>query len=101
MPISSSAAFCAWKSWWRPASARPAAPVIAMTNDPAVYRRMVLLWGVIPILSDKVGSLNPNQLAKDVAKQLGLANTGQYVLLVRGFHNDAELNTPTITALLV
>ena len=83
------------------ASARPAAPVIAMTNDPAVYRRMVLLWGVIPILSDKVGSLNPNQLAKDVAKQLGLANTGQYVLLVRGFHNDAELNTPTITALLV
>ena len=83
------------------ASARPAAPVIAMTNDPAVYRRIALLWGVIPILSEKVGTLNPNQLAKDVAKQLGLASTGQYVLLVRGFHSESELNTPTITALLV
>jgi len=83
------------------ASARPAAPVIAMTNDATTYRRMALLWSVIPILSEKVGAQNPNQLAKEIAKQLGLANTGQYVLLVRGFHSDPALNTPTITALLV
>jgi pyruvate kinase len=83
------------------ASTRPAAPVIAMTSDPDTYRRMTLLWSVIPILSDKVGLLNPNQLARQVAKQLGLADTGQYILLVRGFHSDKDFNTPTITALLV
>jgi pyruvate kinase len=83
------------------ASTRPAAPVIAMTSDPDTYRRMTLLWSVIPILSDKVGLLNPNQLAREVAKQLGLADTGQYILLVRGFHSDKDFNTPTITALLV
>ena len=83
------------------ASTRPAAPVIAMTGDPETYRRMALLWSVIPIQSEKVGSTNPNQLAKEVAKQLGLVNTGEYVLLVRGFHQDSEFNTPTITALLV
>ena len=83
------------------ASSRPPAPVIAMTNDAGVYRRMALLWSVIPILSDKVGTLNPNQLAREIAKQLGLANTGQYILLVRGFHSETVFNTPTITALLV
>ena len=83
------------------ASTRPGAPVIAMTGDPETHRRMALLWGVIPILSEKVGSANPNQLAREVAKQLGLVNTGEYVLLVRGFHSDADLNTPTISALLV
>ena len=62
---------------------------------------MAMLESVIPILSDKVGTLNPNQTAKDIAKQLGLANTGQYVLLIRGFHSDKEFDTPTITALLV
>ena len=83
------------------ASTRPGAPVIAMTGDPDTHRRMALLWGVIPILSEKVGSANPNQLAREVAKQLGLVNTGEYVLLVRGFHSDSEMNTPTISALLV
>ena len=83
------------------ASTRPGAPVIAMTGDPDTHRRMALLWSVIPILSEKVGSANPNQLAKEVAKQLGLVNTGEYVLLVRGFHSQRELNTPTISALLV
>ena len=83
------------------ASSRPAAPVIAITGEPETYRRMVLLWGVVPILSEKVGTSNPNQLAREVVKKLGLAESGQYVLLVRGLHRDKEFNTPTITALLV
>jgi hypothetical protein len=34
------------------AATRPAAPIIALTRDPCVYRRMNLLWGVIPRLID-------------------------------------------------
>ncbi|MFQ5660178.1 MAG: pyruvate kinase [Gammaproteobacteria bacterium] len=82
-------------------SARPAAPVVAITSDAGVCRRMALLWSVIPIHSEKAGSINPNQLARQVAKDLGLAGDGEYILLVRGFHRDIKMNSPTITALTV
>ncbi|MCZ6675262.1 MAG: pyruvate kinase, partial [Verrucomicrobia bacterium] len=80
-------------------SARPGAPVVAITNNINVYRRLALLWSVIPVLKNEAGKMNPNRLAKLVALDLGLAKKEQYVLLVRGFHSDPELNTPTITAL--
>ncbi len=80
-------------------SARPGAPVVAITNNINVYRRLALLWSVIPVLKNEAGKMNPNRLAKLVALELGLAKKEQYVLLVRGFHSDPELNTPTITAL--
>jgi hypothetical protein len=36
-----------------------------------------------------------------MARDLDLAAPGEYVLLVRGFHEDAMLNTPTVTILTV
>ncbi len=82
-------------------SARPGAPVVAITNNIDVYRRLALLWSVIPVLKEEAGTTNPNQLAKIVALDLGLAKKEEYVLLVRGFHSNPELNTPTITALAI
>lgn len=82
-------------------AARPAAPVVTMTGSPAVYRRLALLWGVIPLLVDDAGKTRPNDLARSVARELGLATDGQYVLLVRGFHDDPELNSPSVTVLIV
>jgi len=82
-------------------SARPAAPVLVLTKSPEVCRKLALLWGVVPILSEETGLMNPNVLARDTALQLGLAKAGQYILLVRGFHGDPALNTPTITVLTV
>lgn len=82
-------------------AARPAAPVVALTGNLVVYRRMALLWGVIPVLVDEAGKTNPNDLARSAAKELGLATDGQYVLLVRGFHDEPELNTPSVTVLTV
>jgi pyruvate kinase len=82
-------------------AARPAAPVVAITSDPASYRRMALFWGVIPILMPEAGRDNPNELARKVAKSLELAVPGQFVLLVRGFHDDPLLNSPSVTVLTV
>jgi pyruvate kinase len=82
-------------------SARPAAPILAITSRPEVCRKVVLLWGVIPVLDEETGSMNPNEVARRVAQEHGLADTGDYVLLVRGFHSDPDLNTPTITAITV
>jgi pyruvate kinase len=82
-------------------SARPAAPVIGITRSAEACRRMALLWSVIPVLVEEAGVENPNKLARTVVRQLGLAEPGDYVLLVRGFSSNPELNTPSITALTI
>ncbi len=82
-------------------AARPAAPVVGMTSDPAIYRRMALLWGLVPLLVDEAGSANPNELSRQIAKELGIAEEGEYILLVRGFHEDPALNSPSVTVITV
>lgn len=82
-------------------AARPEAPVIAISPDPHICRRMSLMWGVVPHLDQNVGKENPTAVARRVAKELNLAASGDYIVLVRGFHSDPELNTPTLTLLVV
>ena len=83
------------------AAARPDAPMIVVCRDAAVCRRVALLWGVVPLLDESVGVENPNFVARRVAREAGLASLGHYVVLVRGFHNESALNTPSITLLTV
>jgi pyruvate kinase len=82
-------------------AARPAAPVVAITGNEQVYRQMSLLWGVIPVLDVDAGKTNPNELACRVTRELKLADKGDLILLVRGFHSDATKNTPSVTVLTV
>ena len=82
-------------------SARPAAPVIAITGLPHICRRMALYWSIIPVLSEDAGSKNPNDLARQVALDLKLAEKGEYVLMIRGFHSNPEQNIPSVTVLTV
>ena len=82
-------------------SARPAAPVVVITGHPHICRRMALFWSIIPVLSEDAGSMNPNELARQVAVELKLAGKGDYVLMVRGFHSNLEQNTPSVTVLTV
>lgn len=80
-------------------SARPSAPVVAITGRPHICRRMALFWSVIPVLADDAGNVNPNELGKRVARELKLADDGELILLVRGFHSTPEQNTPSVTVL--
>ena len=82
-------------------SARPATPVIAITGQPHICRRMTLLWSVIPVLREDAARMDPNELARRVAQELGIAGKGEYVLLVRGFHSNPELNIPSVTVVTV
>ena len=82
-------------------SARPAAPVVAITGRPDICRRMTLLWSVIPVLREDADTIDPHELARKVARDLQLANAGDYVLLVRGFHSKPKLNTPSVTVVTV
>jgi len=82
-------------------SARPAAPIIAITNDERICQKMNLMWSIIPVLTQDAGSTNPNELAKRVAREQKLAVAGQTILLVRGFHRTPEKNSPSVTVLTV
>jgi pyruvate kinase len=82
-------------------AARPKAPVIAISREASTCRRMNLMWGVVPHLDENVGKSNPTSIARGVAKTLKLADTGEFVVLVRGFHSDPLMNTPTMTLITV
>jgi pyruvate kinase len=80
-------------------SARPEAPLIAISADKRVCQRMNLYWGVIPEYSEEAGHVNPNKLARCQAIDAKLAQHGDNIILVRGFHHESQLNTPSITIL--
>ena len=82
-------------------SVRPSAPVLAITGRENISRRLALMWGVIPVLSEAAGHEKPNVLARNIASQLELASHGDYILLVRGFHSVPMRNTPSVTAVMV
>jgi len=81
------------------AAARPDAPIISISGSPETCRRINLLWGVVPVLDPEVGSQHPNVVARRAVQRLGLAGVGDFIVLVRGFHADTSINSPSITLL--
>jgi pyruvate kinase len=81
------------------ASARPAAPVVAAALDPAVCRRMNLLWGVVPVQVTAEERQDANGLARRLARDLGLAESGQAILTVAGFRTERTERAPSVTVL--
>ena len=80
---------------------RPTAAIVGVTSSTRVANRMSLMWGMLPVVDADVGTTNPNQVARRIAREHELAARGDYILLVRGFHSDPEMNTPSITMLTV
>jgi pyruvate kinase len=76
---------------------RPAAPVVALTADDAMARRLNLFWGVVPraVGAEEFGK--PRVPARRLAVQEGLASEGDTILLLSGFGT----NEPTVTVLPV
>lgn len=82
-------------------SARPAAPVIAISNQVSTCRKMALLWSIIPVMVEEKDMGDHNNLARKVARDLKLVSAGDTVLMVKGFHKDPELNCPSVTVVTV
>jgi pyruvate kinase len=83
------------------AVARPAAPIVAVTTNPGVCRRMNLLWGVVPVLVDADDFKHPQATARRVSVELKMAEPGNYVLLVAGMRADEMESTPMVTVMRV
>ncbi len=83
------------------AAARPAAPLIALSDNARSTRRMNLYWGVEPILVEASELDAADALARRLVLELDLASHGDYVLRVAGFSSDKEKNVPRISVLTV
>jgi pyruvate kinase len=79
------------------AATRPAAPIVALTMDAKTCRRMSLLWGVVPKQVQPSEFDRPEETARRMVRELGLAAPGQAILLLAGFGKQE----PTLTVLTV
>jgi pyruvate kinase len=77
-------------------ASRPGAPIIATSPDSGTCLKTALLWGIIPRMVEENEFSCPEDLARRLARDLGLGVEGQTVLLVRGFGNDPSLAVVTI-----
>lgn len=82
-------------------AARPSAPIIAISDDAEVCRKMLLMWGVIPCKVKTEELDQPNQLARKHAKGFKLAGRDDYILLVQGFSTNKKMNAPSVSVLQV
>ena len=64
---------------------RPTAPIIALTHNETVARRLTLCWGAVPRVISVEEFENPKQAARDQARALNLCQEGDYLLLLTGF----------------
>jgi pyruvate kinase len=72
---------------------RPRVPVVAVTGDEAVCRRLALWWGVLPVRRQEAESGDELQAKAEARlKALGLAGEGDTVLILSG-HSDLAAAT--------
>jgi pyruvate kinase len=77
-------------------SFRPPVPILALTDNPRTYNQLALVWGVIPILCAKGSSYDEMlKCARRTALELGLAGSGERVVLTAGLplHTAGTTNT--------
>jgi len=82
---------------------RPGAPVVALTRDPSVCRRLALFWGVTTRLVTDNEMISPPVLAKRLARDLRIAGPGDHILLMWNptHAHDSREEALTVTVLEV
>jgi len=82
-------------------SYRPTAPLVAVSTDPAVCRRLSLNWGIVPMSTTDSEYGDWERLCQRVAHGCQLTRTGHNVLLVAGFSDDDARNSPMLKIMRV
>ena len=81
----------------RVARERPPVPILNMTYDQSVMRRMTLVWGVYSIQTEQVKLLTEvTPIAENAAKELGFARPGDDMILTAGIPFAEKGNTNII-----
>ena len=83
------------------AASRPTAPLLGVSPNSHICRKLALHWGVIPIVAGEQDTHDWKKLSITIARQCKLTRTGNTVLLVSGFSHDPDLNEPVMKILKV
>ena len=71
------------------ASYRPEVPILAVTPERQTWRQLSLVWGVVPVLVDRVPTYDAMlPLARAGIRQLGLAQPGDRLVVTAGVPFD-------------
>jgi pyruvate kinase len=69
----------------RAARERPSVPILCLTPSSAVARRMALVWGVMALeMEEPEGFTEMTERATRIARERGLAQSGQRLVLIAG-----------------
>lgn len=81
---------------------RPPLPIIAVTSQERVYRRLALVWGVEPMLVEKpTGTDELIALSINAAKERGIAKQGDIVVITAGVPHGVPGRTNMIQVQVV
>jgi pyruvate kinase len=76
---------------------RPAKPILALTPNETTYRALALLWGVRPLLTESVVSVEDvERAAVKIALDSGMARSGDRLVITAGHPILAKGNTNLI-----
>jgi pyruvate kinase len=65
---------------------RPSRPILGLTSDPDTYRRLALVWGVLPLRTEAAEDLDEiERAALGAARNSGLVRPGQPVVITAGY----------------
>ncbi|NJD20960.1 MAG: hypothetical protein FIA95_16955, partial [Gemmatimonadetes bacterium] len=80
---------------------RPQAPVLARSSREATCRRLMLCWGVVPVLGPDLEAGAFPAEARRLAADAGLAQEGDAILQMSDFAADPAENQPSVVVLRV
>ncbi len=69
----------------RVAKYRPKCPILAITTSDRVLRRLALVWGLTPVLTEEYHSLEElYAMGSTIAQRTGMASTGDLIVITAG-----------------
>jgi pyruvate kinase len=78
----------------RVAKYRPKCPVLAITTNERILRRLTLVWGLTPLLTEEYRSMEElYATGSDLARRAGVAGTGDLVVMTAGVPFSVAGNT--------
>ena len=79
------------------AALRPPVPILAVTTEPATYRQLALVWGVIPVLVDHVPGYDAMlAVVRDLILKRKYAKSGDCIVMTAGVPWDVSGSTNLI-----
>jgi pyruvate kinase len=78
---------------------RPGTPIIALTHDGSVARRLALWYGVLPVVVDRQPSLAQPEEIERLVVERGLAEPGDHVVVLGSTPRSARRRSVTLQVL--